>query len=479
MIGEPVETRPCLSFAEVLSAAAGKPIVVVTQGAQLGNWPANGAISPETLSKSTLAAITAAPNGIVAGWEEMNAEPKHHSLITTAAEVLPRMVHQRSPLGFIYSGSSTVHADTTSDSSVWSHYWPLMRRMLVDVRRPVLTLTADALQEQIALNPQLRMAILDEHFPLTRSQVRTLLDWWQEQPGRSLVVFGSGLGRSADPNVPGPVSIEESFPGLLEQIGVKIQNPPSVDLGPDGALTMMLRGSKQVALPEDGTTVRTSAIANVHRIFGSGCSVLYTDTNGQPIITRWRTGDTVAYFCGVGSSHDTAQLLTSVIRQAAISTFRPPVPPVISSTGHYLWNGTTHGYLIVGNCCSEQASVTVARRPYAYWDVLERRLEREESIDLVIPPDSLKVIRWIPKTAKLYDIAGAISIKSISAGAGRAEVVLRPGPNTQFIVRSVPKRLLIDGVQSNDRTFENCGPDHCTITLTKPLAGEHTFTLIW
>lgn len=405
------------------------------------------------------------------------AGTEYSGVLKVAQEALPRMARRQSPVAFLISHRSSFHVAPDWKSDLWPAYASFMRYIQESVKSPVLTLYADAAQRQLADNPQLQLLILEESFPLTEDQMQVVIKWWTAEPRRNLIIVGSGLGVSADPCVAGPRPMTEAFPTLLEAIGLRQCDPPSIHSAPSGKVRLMLRGPRKPRLPENGTEVEVRSVANVQRIFGSGSQVLYSDDEGRPVIAAYHSGTSSAYFCGLGSTPQTAPIIAKLTRHASLSFGAGP-PPVTVVEGDALWNATQDGYAVVANHTDEPSRVGVVHKPNAYWDIFDQTMVKDDSVSYDLQPNELRVIRWVGKTAKLVDVANTVYVHSITGGAGKAEVHMEAAGDTEFVVRTAPRKIMLDEKPHRAFSSARCG-DFWKITIHALLPGRHVVTMLW
>lgn len=451
-----------LCYPEILSHCDGKPVIAIAD-------PSAG------LQEADPATAAACPNGLLTEWQEQKQfrVEDQGGLLCTVNRLLSRLGGPTASVAFVFSGAGGWHVAPYTYEKSWQFYWAIAKRMLIVEKCPMLTFSAEALSSQLALNPQVRVLVLEEHFPLSEEQVNQVTTWWTSDQGRAIVIVGGGCGFSADVHKAGERPMAEAFPGLLQRIGIRLQNPPSIR--PDERVLLKTRGNTSGS-EEQIQEVDADVVANVRRIFGSRARVLKTDRSDGPVIIRWGERRTAAYFCGLGSSSDTAPVISQVIREA-MRTVGCPSVPVATDGGLVLWNKTRNGYIVIANCEGTAASATVRPDPLVLWDVTEERLVRGQALRVDLPPYGVRVFRCTAKRSKFYDVSDAVYVSSITAGAGRADVDLYLSPNTRFIVCCSPRRVLVDGSPVQAAALE-CG-EHSKVSLPDVASGRHMVTLRW
>lgn len=465
-------------YSEIISQCCGKPVIMEidhteARGPNTKRKPAAEKASPAP----TICSIAAIPNGISTDWAHQSEDKNviQDQWVRTANRLLPKLNRQAAPIAVVFSASGGRHCAPNTYDDVWQFYSSITNHILFDEKAPVLTFTADALEVQLKTNPQVNMLILEEHFPLTSEQMSTVIEWWKAEPGRAILAVGSGLGFSANPDKPGAQPLSEAFPGLLKHIGIEQLDPPTVGVK-GGVVTLKAGIGPKPLIPSQGLSIDVSQIANVRRVFGSGARQIYSDQHSRPLITEWISGRTAAYFCGIGASDATASLIMEIIRYAFRSTHRPK-PPITSSSEFVIWNGSADGYLVVANCSDEPAQATVFVKPYAYWDIINKELVRDTNPETTIAPRSFRFLRRMAKRSKFYDVSDAVHVESIVDGAGRADITLTTGVDTAFVVRSLPKEVLVDDLTTDIKVENYDGYSKIYIPEIDP--GDYVVTLRW
>jgi hypothetical protein len=466
------------SYAEVLSNSLGKGVFALIHAPNQQGDPPGLDLSCGALWKTTLATMAAAPCGIGLYWQPETGllDTDYAQVLALAADVLPRMGGQRAPAGVVFSQSGMLHDDGTVEGA-WPPYRDLMKYFHGTMKWPSVTFHASAIEEQLASSPQTRSILLEEHSPLTADQVASVLRWWRAEPGRSITVVGSGRGLSADPNEPGERSLGEAFPGLLENIGIKEVEPSTIHKAPESAVRLVAHSTRIAQVIGDVAEVVVDGIAHVAKIFGSGCRVLCSDEQGNPVITYRREGNASAYFLGLGCVESAFPILVRLLTYIMV-TDKIYLPPLIPVSGDFLWNCTGDGYIIIANISGETVQARLLEHPYVYWDVVQQTMIRDESVDLELAPGDIRVLRCVTKTTKLIDVVHALYIGSIKSGSKRADVDLYTGRDPGFIVTKAPHKLLVDGEPESRFTLEACS-SFTRVNVHGVPAGRHVITMLW
>ena len=479
--GEDMRQSPLLYYSEVLAHASSKPLMAVSNPVdEHTNYPELPLISLEFFKKSLLASMAAGPNGMTRHWygQRYGEDAPHLEFMSGVNQHVNRLGSPTSQVGFLFSHRGGRHAAPYTYETVWPFYWKLARHLLFERKMPIRTLYADALANSLEDNPDLRLLIMEEHFPLSIAQAQVLKQWWTSGPGRAVAIFGAGLGYSADEDRPGESSLAHVFPDILHTVGVRpLAKPQATAVGGKARLKYVGRVMRSSFLP-DGLEIDVDKIANVERVFGSRSVVLYVDEATEiPIVVQHNIGDTFGVFCGFGLSESTVSVAGSVIHYL-LRRLGAASMNVTSGAPGVLWSGTKTGYVVVTNASEERASFRLWNRNGLVWDVVNRRLLPEESYsELEIEPLSFNLYRYVGKRSKLYDAAGAVYLKSIVDGAGRADVAAFTSRSISFIARVPPERVTVDGRTTPFSEAEISGASE--ITLSGLETGEHVFTIWW
>lgn len=479
--GDDMQISPLLYYPEMLSHCVGKPFLTIINTDDPDSASAKQTpVLADFYRQATLASVATLPNGIMKYWNKpshIKYEKDHLRIVAAARAILSRFGLQASPIAFIYSASSGQHAEPYTYESVWKFYWSIFRQTCFRDKWPVLTLSADALKELLDLNKQTVAVILEEHYPLTSEQVDVLLKWWKEEPNRVIIVLAGGNGFSADTDKPGLQPINESFPGLLQRLGLKQGETPSLVKEDTDHIVLQSVGVNLPLMGQREITVKTNSIANVSRVFGSKCAVLYSDENQNPVITKTVEGNASAYFCGISPSMATNAFLSDFILHATFGKGVLSLPVTSKSVG-LVWNESQNGYVLISNSTDMHATAKLSWKTFAYWDVLEQKLIKDSPVNLELPPYSMRVFRCVPKRTQLYDITGATYVESITAGAGRANIRIITSTKTTFIVRCVPKETLVDSHVSTVDIDEACDGFY-KISIQGITPGHHVVSMKW
>lgn len=475
--GDEMSRSPAICYAEALSHCVGKHVIAMISPTGEYHECVETPMPPnDFIQKAILASTAAAPNGLMVRWlgRAIDHESIFGDTLAQSNRMLRRIGKQRSPLAFVTSGSGFKHAEPYSYESVWQFYWQIMRQFLFVDDFPALTFSAEAIEQHLAMNPHVSILVLEEHFPLTLAQMLFLEKWWTQDTGKAIIVVGGGMGYSADPDKPGLQPISEAFPGLLAKIGIKQDSPGSISITDGANVLLKWICCKHSPLLSEEIVLNNATIANVHRVFGSHNTVVYSDPEDRPIIAKWASGKSLGFFCGI-DSHTAAPIVSQIIKYI-LRTIKVS-PPVATANDLTVWNGTKDGYVIIANCSGSITDVTISRNPCTYWDVMEQQLVKDTCIELKLHPMSMRVFRWTNKASKLYDVVDAIHISSIISGAGRAEISLTLGKDTIFIVRNKPREVQVDGFAVTASTTQ-CSP-YYKVHLPDVEPGNHVVSLRW
>ena len=319
--GESVCTSSKLCYIEVLAHSTGKDLLLMCPDSS-DNVP------PNFLKDSALSAVAASPTGFVRNWSE--TDEAHVKLLTQTAKDCDRLGAPLSPIAFVFSHCGTRHAEPFSSDAIFEHYFAIAKRLNFCLHVPMPTAHADSLDPFFAEHPEVQVLILDEHFPLSAEQMRVINSWWNGPTRRAVVAFGSGNGLSADIACPGVQPCSQSYPGVLELIGLKQEDNPRLSLEEPLKLQTVSRVRKSMFLGDE-PELEMREVANLRRVFGSRAHVLYdveVDHERIPVVAEWRDRNTLALFCGFALNSETTAAAEAAVRYAMKETHCPP--PVVT-----------------------------------------------------------------------------------------------------------------------------------------------------
>lgn len=478
--GDDMEQSPLLYYPEVMAHAVNKPIMAVTNPVdEHTNYPELPLIPLEFFKKGLLASMAAAPYGMTRHWygQQYGEDTEHMQFMAGVNEYVNRLGDPVSQIGFVFSYRGGRHLEPYTYEQAWQSYWALARQLMFSDKLPMRTLYADSLARGLELNPELKVIILDERSPLSIGQSQVLRQWWQSAPGRALVVFGGGRGVSADTDTPGEVTLAESFPNVMQAIGVK--HLPERRLQAARGKIELVHTSRQGRTAFLGSEREISAdgVASVERIFGSRAMTLYAEkAGGTPIIVENRVGETFAYFCGLELTNTIARTAADLVNYALQRVNAQP--PIVTGSGEgLLWNTTRSGYTVIVNAADSPANATIAHSGNLVWDVVNRDLVPNDASPIELEPISFRVFRYVGKRSKLYDVVGAVYIESILDGAGRADIQAFTRSSISILLKVEPKEVRVDG-RLHRFTVEDLGTT-LELKLDAFTTGDHLITLRW
>jgi hypothetical protein len=471
--GEDMQSSPLLIYSEILAHALGKPVIASSGGVPETQ---SSAVPPEVFQKGLLASMAASPNGISALWSEGIGKEGH--LLASVNEYVSRLVNPVSPVGFLFSQRGARHAKPHTYETVWQFYWALAKQLLFTEKLPMRLVHADALAKSLESNSELQLIVMEEHFPLSIAQAQILRQWWNAAPGRGILIFGSGVGYSADNDRPGEQPLAQAFSEIFQMLGVRQTSDIRIPVAGGKLRLKHIARTVKTAFLGEHSEIETDAIASVERIFGSRSVVLYADEAAEtPVIVRYTVGETLGLFCGLGLSHATAPVAGNIVKYALNQLGAPP-QIVRSSSPGVLWSSDRAEYVVVTNASDIPAEAELARGKYLIWDVMDRRfLPDGQAATISVEPLSFRMFRRIGKRSKLFDVIGAIYVDSIVDGAGRADITAYTGSRVTLIVKSTPKEAFVDGRAV--ATFEKDIEGAVEIVLENLSVGNHSLTLRW
>ncbi|MCE5199666.1 MAG: hypothetical protein ABFD54_11835 [Armatimonadota bacterium] len=474
--GDDLSKSPSLYFTEVMAHALGKDLVVATST----GVDAGGKLVPlEFYNDSTFAALAAAPCSFNKYWyEPAGVDRDHTKRLIGAAEYANRLGRPTSPVAFVFSYSGTQHAEPFTYETVFAHYWALAKQLAFRAHVPMLTFHAETLQRDLEEHPEVQLLVFEEHFPLTIEQMLVIRNWWQGRERRAAIAFGAGLGLSSDPETPGLQPCAKSFPGIFELIGVRQEEDLQVVSDEPIAFNDVSRVRRSAFLAEDAQP-NVYKIADVRRVFGSRANVLYEAEiadNKVPVVAEWRDRSTLAVFCGFGLSSDTAEMAEKAIRYALREVDASSLI-VDSCSDGVVWSMNINDYLVMSNLSDKEGSAIGRPGRANFWDCGERRLLPDGEPEFKLVPHSFKIYRLVGRRSKFLDLIGALCLRRLTDGAGRAEMEILAGRKTVLVLRSSPRDIQVDGRPSTISQEIVDGIYYVTLQQCPP--GERKITLRW
>lgn len=466
------------SYIEVMANALGKDLVVLCNPVEESNGSL-GLASFDIYRNQVLSSLAAGPCGFARGWysQDYGDDSSHMELLANAAGTARRLGRPKSPVAFVFSCSGTRHAKPLTYRGVFSHYMALAEQMAFNAHVPMLTFHADTLDKDLNEHPEVQLLVFEEHFPMSIEQMLVIRKWWQSSEKRSAIMFGSGIGFNADTNLPGPQPCALSQPGVFELIGLRQEEDLTINFDDPIELKDVSRVRRSAFLGEE--PVKVKQIADVRRVFGSRASVLY-EVDAQdikvPVVAEWRDRSTLAVFCGFGLSSETASMAEKAIKYV-LREVGAPNSLIDSCSQGVLWSENESNYLILSNTSERDGSATARPGRANLWDVMEERLLPDGDPQIKMAPHSFKLYRVVGRRSKFYDVQGALCMRKLMDGSGRAEIELLAGQKTVFVLRSSPREITVDGKPCTVSQEVKNGVYYVTLQQCRP--GEHSITLKW
>lgn len=467
------EDAPQAVFSRVLAFSSGKSTIAFGGCDSLKESMTAAELDEDIIIRSINAAVAANSCGFCLPIPVLGI---NESLCTTA-EYTSRLGKPFSPVAFVFSCSGARHAPPNSYELVLDSYRMFVERMAFEAKIPVLTFHAETLEQDLAAHPEVRVLVFDEHFPLSAEQMTVIREWWEDNGKRAAIAFGLGQGFSANVEEPGLQPSGRAYPGMLELIGLK-QEEPVIEFDQPAPLIEVSRVRKSAFLAA-AEPVLVDAVAGMRRVFGSRANLLYEvecGANRVPVVAEWRDRLTLALFCGFGLSRSTVDMAIKAVGYALKETDVPQ--PIMSSLSEdMIWCCNRHNYIVLANLSDHESSAVGNPGRAGFWDCRERRMLDDGSPEIKVAPNSIRVLRMVGRRSKFLDVVGCLCLKSLLDGAGRAEIDLITGRKTTFILRSSPREILVDG-KSSAITQEVIDGVYY-VTLQQCSSGNHRISLRW
>lgn len=474
--GEPSKS-PIACHVESRAQSSGKPLITAAGGVDGFKEPVPVCFRKDAL----LSALAAGSSGFTGqDWEADPVEDDGYAaLLSEAASYAGRLGQPYSPVAFVFSDSGGRHAAPNDYETVFRHYWALAKGMAEDAHLPMLTFHAETLQGSLMEHPEVRVLVFEEHFPLTVDQMLVIRDWWQGPEKRAIVAFASGLGLSADPELPGSRPCTRALPGVLELIGLR-QDPDEPVYSFEKP--MKLRDVSRVrrsAIFQDYPDLTLDRVANVRRVFGSRATVLYEadlDEPKIPVVSEWKDRTTLAIFCGFGLEERNSRAAQLAVRYALKET-DSSITIIGDCSDGLLWNINRNGYIVISNVSDNRGTAIGRPGRSQFWDCKAQEMVPEGEPQFTIAPHSFALYRVVGRRSKFFDIRGVSYLRSLVDGAGRADIDVVAGRSTTLVLRASPKEIAVDGKACTITQQVINGAYHVTLQQCAP--GDRRISLKW
>ncbi|NLN74704.1 MAG: hypothetical protein GX139_00120 [Armatimonadetes bacterium] len=479
--GDDLTASAKLYHCEIMAHSVGKDLIAVNNPTdEHTDYPSCPLIPFDFFRDYTLAGIAAGPCGFTRHWYGQNygKEEQYMQLLAEAASYAGRLGHPCAPVAFVFSHSGTQHAEPYTYETVFPFYWDLVRQLHIEHGTPVLTFFADTLEADLARHPEVQLLIMEEHFPLTYSQLMAVGRWWRRGENRGIVAFGAGLGFCADVDYPGLRPSNVACPSVFELLNLKQDDPPQYILDEPVKLRNVSR-IRRGAFLGDEVQLNVNSVSNVHRVFGSRASVLYElDALGMhiPVVSEWREREVLALYCGFGVTKETIEEVQKAVLYALheIGYRNPPVTP---NTKDILWSVNRHDYIVISNLSDQTGSATIKTGRSHLWDCKEQKYLADGVVDLALESKSFKVLRLIGRRSKFLDIQGVSCLRNMRNGVGKADIEFLAGKTTTLVLRAAPKEIFLDG--KHCAVTQEVKDEIFYVSLQGCMPGEHKLTLKW
>lgn len=501
-----------LYYTEVMAHSLGKPVICVNNAINEHRaWFEFDAIPFDFFRASTLAAVAAAPEGMSHHWyvpRDFTLIEDHWKFLSKTNDALRRLGGPQTPVAFVYSYRGTTHSWPYRNPQVYERFWafahpmlfeqgplfPVGERMRPSGGIPFKVVYADTLALCLERNPDLRLLVLDEYYPLTAKETELLRDWLEQgssEGPRALFVFASGFGYSANPDLTGDRPLHESWPSLLNLCGFDSSKPATART-PNRGRRIRRRVAGRLPKP-----LENFQSAYIFRCLDAtprpDTEILFDiEEEGTPYLTRARVGDKggrVFTFCA-GLWPRTLPPVSALVRYILEDIDAKPIDA--DAGPGVLFNFTKNGFLIATNPTAEDSYIDVSDCKARYWNVRARRFE--SGTRLPIAAYDFLLLRRLLDGRRVLDLRGA-SILELEDGVterntSRLVVDARGSVTIDAIAR--PEAILVNGeaVPVCSAVFngsEAVPPDALTfpgenevVSMAIPLShGEAEIELVW
>lgn len=455
----PSRVGPRLYYTEVLAHSLGKPVICVNNAVnEHREWYGFDAIPFDYFRAATLSAVAAAPEGMSHHWYVPRDLPHiqpHLDFLAQTNDALGRLGQPECAVAFVYSARGAIHSWPYRNPQLHERFWSFAEQMLFEPgplypvgdrtvhagNIPFKIFYADTLAECLEHNPETRLLVLDEYYPLTPDETARLRSWLEAATAdapRAILVFASGFGYSADPDIAGDVGWDRAWPALMTLCGF---DPSSA------ARPRILNRGRTIRAVSARRCPRPWADAfsayvyrNLDAALCPGTEVLYENEREKlPYLTRARVGEHGAAFtlCA-GLWPRTLPPLAPLVREL-LKSIGVRLPDIHPGPG-VLWNLTRKGFLIATNPTAEPTYVDIADTAARYWNVVAEKFL--DTTRLELPAYGFALLRRLRDGQRIVDLRNASLVElddtpgaeqtriCFSAAAREVELVLTAFPAT-------------------------------------------------
>ena len=433
----PSQVGARLYYTEVMAHSLGKPVICVNNAVnEHRDWLSFDAIPLDYFRAATLSALAAAPEGMSHHWyvprDLPHIEP-HWEFLAKVTDALRRLGGPQTPLAFVYSYRGTTHSWPYRNPQLFERFWGFAQAMLFEPGQPYAVgdrtirsgnipfkvFYAETLAQSIEKNPDVRLLVLDEYYPLSSAETQLLRFWLEsaspEQP-RAALVFASGYGYSADPEITGDAELNRAWPEMLDLCGFDAAKPAR-PLTINRCRTVRRRANP-FSRPTWGEEYPAYIFRNLAAELKPGTEVLYeNEMEKRPYLTHAKLGAAGSVFtlCA-GLWPRTLPPLTPLVRNI-LKLIQAPLLEVEPGPG-ILWNLSKNGYVIAANPMDAESYVDLPETAARYWDAASRKFIITTRVPLA--PFSFILLRRLLDGQRVLDVEDA-SIVSMDDPPGGKE----------------------------------------------------------
>jgi len=499
-----------LYFVEAMAHSLGKPVICVNNAINEHRaWFEFDAIPFDFFRAATLSAVAAAPEGMSHHWyvpRDFSLIEEHWKFLSRTNDALRRLGGPQTPVAFVYSYRGTTHSWPYRNPQVYEKFWsfahpmvfeqgplyPVGERMRPSGGIPFKIFYADTLAQCIERNPDVRLLVLDEYYPLTAEETALVRHWLEDgssEGPRALFVFASGYGYSADPELTGDRPLHESWPSLLDLCGFD-PGQPATPRTPNRGRRVCRHVAGRLPKP-----IESLQGAYIFRCLDATprpeTEILFEiEEEGTPYLTCARVGErggrVYTFCCGLWPR--TVPPVHALVRHVLERIDAKPLD--IDPGPGVLFNLSRNGYVIATNPTGEDSHLDVSDGRARYWNVYTRRFE--PGTRLPVPAYGFLLLRRLADGQRVLDLRGA-SIVELNDVPGEKSSLLRVDARGPVIVDTIAEPLAVrvrgrevpaGSAVLGEGTPESGGfhfpGENTVVSLGIPLdPGETTIELLW
>lgn len=407
------EGTPRVYFTETMAHSIGKQVIVVNNPTNEHcsfYHPDERLIPIEYFKECTLAALAAAPCGMTRHWysKHYDSDSSHMDFMAEINRYLGRLGDPVAPAAFVFSFAGAYHSRPAKWLQSWPAYWNAARTLQFDKGMPMQTFFAGSLVECLEWNPEVRLLIFSDMFPVPDDEVALVERWLNEKPGRGILYFGSNHGYSYTPDKVTETGEMYTPPALFRLFGLDTDRPVSKMHIYDSCDIYFTGRDQSSAVLGENYHLKSHSLGIPAFSNKKPPEVIYSHFGtDKPVITAmYHQHDNPAVFVAGSLRWDAAQPpLFELVNAILGDGFKPAV---IEADKNVLWSLTRNGYIVISNLNAETSTAVINSGQGILYNVREGKVQGGDSCNLEIPGRDFAIYRRVADPGKLVDIDGLL-----------------------------------------------------------------------